>query len=243
MLKIEPYVEHGDQSWLAALAQLGFQRNPYATHPRRSWVLDIRPDEETILAGMKEKWRYNIRLAGRKGVQVREATSPEDVDTFYRIYEETAKRDGIFIHGKQHYADFLRLYGARDAAVLLIAEYEGDADGRADRRALRPRDHLHVRRVIQPAPQPHAQPPAAMDGDPLGQGARLHALRLPRHRRGAGATARTCTASTPTSRDSAATRSSRSKPTTSHTPPRSTGSTAARSSSSATATAATTSKS
>jgi peptidoglycan pentaglycine glycine transferase (the first glycine) len=125
MLKLEPYVEHGDQSWLAALAGLGFQRNPYATHPRRSWVLDIRPDEETILAGMKDKWRYNIRLAGRKGVQVREGKSPEDIDTFYRIYEETARRDGIFIHAKQHYADFLRLYGERDAAVLLLAEYEG----------------------------------------------------------------------------------------------------------------------
>jgi peptidoglycan pentaglycine glycine transferase (the first glycine) len=124
MLKVEPNVEHGDQGWLAALARLGFQRNPYATHPRRSWVLDIRPDEEALLAGMKDKWRYNIRLAGRKGVQVREGGSPEDVDTFYRIYEETARRDGIFIHEKQHYADFLRLYGERDAAVLLIAEYE-----------------------------------------------------------------------------------------------------------------------
>src|SRR5262249_47433708 len=104
MLKVEPNADHGDQGWLAALAQLGFQRNPYATHPRRSWVLDIRPDEQAILAGMKDKWRYNIRLAGRKGVQVREANSSEDVDTFYRIYEETARRDGIFIHGKQHYA-------------------------------------------------------------------------------------------------------------------------------------------
>src|SRR5262249_32630606 len=109
MLKVEPSVEHGDQSWLGALARLGFRRNPYATHPRRSWVLDVGTDEETILAGMKEKWRYNIRLAGRKGVQVREAGSPADLDTFYRIYEETARRDGIFIHGKQHYSDFLRL--------------------------------------------------------------------------------------------------------------------------------------
>ncbi|MGZ3716168.1 MAG: lipid II:glycine glycyltransferase FemX, partial [Ktedonobacterales bacterium] len=96
-----------------------------ATHPRRSWVLDIRPSEDELLAGMKEKWRYNIRLAGRKGVQVREAGTPEDVDTFYRLYQETAERDGFFIHPQRHYADILRLYGARDAAVLLLAEYEG----------------------------------------------------------------------------------------------------------------------
>ena len=37
--------------WLDALAELGFQRNPYATHPRRSWVLDIRPNEERCWPG------------------------------------------------------------------------------------------------------------------------------------------------------------------------------------------------
>lgn len=125
MLKVEPNVPDGDATWLDALAKLGFRRNRFATHPRRSWVLDIRPSEEELLAGMKEKWRYNIRLAGRKGVTVREAHDPADVDTFYTLYEETAARDGFFIHPKQHYADILRLYGARDAAVLLIAEYEG----------------------------------------------------------------------------------------------------------------------
>ncbi|HEX8729588.1 MAG TPA: peptidoglycan bridge formation glycyltransferase FemA/FemB family protein [Ktedonobacterales bacterium] len=125
MLKVEPNVPDGDAGWLSALAALGFKRNRFANHPRRSWVLDIRPSEDDLLAGMKEKWRYNIRLAGRKGVQVREARTPEDVDTFYTLYQETAARDGFFIHPKQHYADILRLYGQRDAAVLLLAEYEG----------------------------------------------------------------------------------------------------------------------
>ena len=57
------------------LRQLGFRGNRFATHPRRSWVLDIRPSEEDLLAAMKEKWRYNIGLAGRKKVAVREACS------------------------------------------------------------------------------------------------------------------------------------------------------------------------
>ena len=124
MVKVEPNAPDGDTAWLEALARLGYHRNPFATHPRRSWVLDIRPSEDELLAGMKEKWRYNIRLAGRKGVQVREASSPEDVDAFYALYQETAKRDGFFIHPKKHYADILRLYGARESAVLLLAEYE-----------------------------------------------------------------------------------------------------------------------
>jgi len=125
MLKVEPNVADADAHWLTALAALGFRRNPHATHPRRSWMLDIRPPEEQILSGMKEKWRYNIRLAGRKGVQVREAGSDADIDAFYNLYQETARRDGIWIHPKEHYATFLKLYGERDAAVLLLAEYEG----------------------------------------------------------------------------------------------------------------------
>jgi peptidoglycan pentaglycine glycine transferase (the first glycine) len=125
MLKVEPSVPDGDERWLSALAALGFRRNRFATHPRRSWVVDIRPSEEDILAAMKDKWRYNVRLAGRKGVQVREASSSADMDTFYTLYQETTARDGFFIHPKRHYSEILRLYGERDAAVLLLAEYEG----------------------------------------------------------------------------------------------------------------------
>jgi lipid II:glycine glycyltransferase (peptidoglycan interpeptide bridge formation enzyme) len=125
MLKIEPNVPDGDQAWLDALAALELRRNPFATHPRRSWALDITPDEAALLAGMKEKWRYNIRLASRKGITVREGRDPADRDTFYTLYRETAERDGIFIHQQRHYDDFLRLYGERDAAALLLAEYEG----------------------------------------------------------------------------------------------------------------------
>ncbi len=83
MLKIEPSVPDGNDQWLESLRKRAFHPNPYAVHVRNEWVLDLRPDEKEILAGMKEKWRYNVRLAGRKGVIVRRGEGQDDLDTFY----------------------------------------------------------------------------------------------------------------------------------------------------------------
>jgi lipid II:glycine glycyltransferase (peptidoglycan interpeptide bridge formation enzyme) len=127
MLKIEPSVEDGDNRWLTALHKRGFRATPYSSHFRHEWVLDLRPDEKTLLAGMKEKWRYNIRLAGRKGVSVRRGEGQADIDAFYRLYETTSERDEFFIHDKTHYENIMRLYGEGDRAALFLAEYQGEA--------------------------------------------------------------------------------------------------------------------
>jgi peptidoglycan pentaglycine glycine transferase (the first glycine) len=96
-------------------------------HIRHEWVLDIRPDEQTLLAGMKEKWRYNIRLASRRAVTVRQGEGAADLETFYRLYQITSERDHFFIHEQSHYADIMRLFGANDHAALFLAEYAGKA--------------------------------------------------------------------------------------------------------------------
>ncbi|HET8844316.1 MAG TPA: peptidoglycan bridge formation glycyltransferase FemA/FemB family protein [Ktedonobacteraceae bacterium] len=125
MLKIEPGANDEDESWLMALQRLGFHANPYAVHIRNEWVLNIQPEEKVIQAGMKEKWRYNIRLAGRKGVTVRQGEGQADLDKFYKIYETTSERDQFFIHNKAFYEEIMRLYNQDDRFALFLAEYEG----------------------------------------------------------------------------------------------------------------------
>lgn len=126
MLKVEPSVDDEDERWLLALRRHGFRPNPYAVHIRNEWVLNIQPDEQEILAGMKEKWRYNIRLAGRKGVTVRRGEGQADLDTFYKIYEMTSERDQFFIHNKAFYEEVMRLYSPDDRFALFLAEYQGE---------------------------------------------------------------------------------------------------------------------
>ncbi len=125
MLSIEPGAQDGDATWLTALRHHGFRPTPFNKHIRHEWVLDISADEKTVLAGMKEKWRYNIRLAARKGITVRRGKGQADLDAFYKLYITTSDRDQFFIHPQSFYAKTLELFGQDDHAALFLAEYEG----------------------------------------------------------------------------------------------------------------------
>jgi lipid II:glycine glycyltransferase (peptidoglycan interpeptide bridge formation enzyme) len=123
-LKIEPNVE--DQpAWSERLQSLGFRRSPQPIQPRRTILVDLGPEPEQILADMKQKTRYNVRLAARKKVMVRPGTEA-DLPAFYRLMETTAQRDGFGIHTEAYYATAYRLFVPLDRACLLFAEYEGE---------------------------------------------------------------------------------------------------------------------
>lgn len=125
MLKVEPGVEDGDQHWINSLERRGFRSSPQWLHIRNEWILDIRPDEKTLLAQMKEKWRYNIRLAGRKGVTVRRAEGKEDIKKFFELLQETAERDQFFIHDQEHFEMIMNTLEPKGMAVMFLAEHEG----------------------------------------------------------------------------------------------------------------------
>ncbi|GAC1566299.1 MAG: peptidoglycan bridge formation glycyltransferase FemA/FemB family protein [Ktedonobacteraceae bacterium] len=93
--------------------------------PMRTIKLDLTPDEDSLLANMKEKWRYNIRLATRRGVQVRAASALEDVRAWYSLLQITGKRDGFGIHAFDYYRQAWQLFAPRQQAQLLLAVYEG----------------------------------------------------------------------------------------------------------------------
>jgi len=72
---------------------------------------------------MKQKTRYNIRLAEKKGVTVRQGTAA-DIAPFIRLMRQTGERDGFGIHDAQYYRAAFELF-APDQASLLVAEFEG----------------------------------------------------------------------------------------------------------------------
>lgn len=103
------------------LKQLGFRESQNTIQPSATIMLDIRPSEKEIMAQMHKKWRYNIRLSGRKEVSVR-IGNEEDIDTFFKLTNITGQRNEFGTRPKAYYKDVWRAFG--DNACLLIAEYE-----------------------------------------------------------------------------------------------------------------------
>lgn len=108
------------QTALTILQELDF-RPVQAVQPLRTIALDIQPNEETLLAQMKEKWRYNVRLATRKGVQVRAASTLEELDAWYALLQTTGTRDGFGIHTLAYYRKAWEIFVPRAQARLFLA--------------------------------------------------------------------------------------------------------------------------
>lgn len=127
---------------LATLTQTSILKADVDVQPPDTVVLSLAPTEDELLSAMKSKWRYNIRYAAKHGVTVRavhasDADFDSALDSFYALYETTAKRDGIGLHPKSYYRDLLERgaprkegSGAPDAdrtlITLYIAQHEGE---------------------------------------------------------------------------------------------------------------------
>jgi lipid II:glycine glycyltransferase (peptidoglycan interpeptide bridge formation enzyme) len=123
-IRVEPNAPACNPEWKTTLASLGLRPSYPPSQPRSSWVLDIRPEPDVLLANMKQKTRYNIRLASKKGVEVSEGHDA-DLDAFYGLYAETAKRDGFFIHPRHVYACMFSLFRSTGDFCMLLARHAG----------------------------------------------------------------------------------------------------------------------
>ncbi|MBI4787485.1 MAG: peptidoglycan bridge formation glycyltransferase FemA/FemB family protein, partial [Chloroflexi bacterium] len=83
-------------------------------------LLDLTPTEEQLLAAMKPKTRYNIRLAQKRGVRIIPGTRA-DLPLFYEMYAETSARDGFLIRQFPYYHDAWGAFLDAGRAQMLLA--------------------------------------------------------------------------------------------------------------------------
>lgn len=121
-LKIEPDLLISEEPGNPQKAPPGFVLSRHAIQPPRTIILDIAGKPEALLAKMKQKTRYNIRLAERKGVCVHPAGS---LETFYDLMRLTGERDRFGIHSPEYYQRAYELFRPQGACELFLAEYRG----------------------------------------------------------------------------------------------------------------------
>jgi len=101
----------------------GFNISPTSVQPPRTLMIELRGDEDQIMGRMKQKTRYNIRLALKKGVIVRTSA---DLDTFYKLISITSNRADFGVHSKAYYQRAYELFHPTGEAEIFIAEYDGE---------------------------------------------------------------------------------------------------------------------
>ncbi|MBS1250830.1 MAG: Lipid II:glycine glycyltransferase [Chloroflexi bacterium] len=127
----DPLGEEIRSEWKGA----GWQFSADQIQYRNTVLVDLTAPEDDILMRMKSKTRYNIRLAGRKGVTVREGDRA-DLGMLYQMYADTSLRGGFAIRGEAYYQTVWETFVPSSpettavpdpVAVPLIAEVEGEA--------------------------------------------------------------------------------------------------------------------
>ncbi|MFC2025828.1 lipid II:glycine glycyltransferase FemX [Chloroflexota bacterium] len=108
------------------LSSLGWIKSKEQIQFQNTVIIDLSPDEDQLLANMKQKTRYNVRLAERKGVSIR-VGSDDDIDLLYQMFAETSVRDGFVIRDKNYYETVWSTFIQAKKAEPLIAEVRGEA--------------------------------------------------------------------------------------------------------------------
>ena len=129
VFKIEPDIKSDDMQFRRIITSLGYKIKDDAKNfreeiqPRYVFRLDIKgKTEDEVFANFHQKTRYNIRLATKKGVVVKEGTR-EDLKEFHKIMIETGSRDGFIIRPLEY---FEKMYDelAPNHMKLLMAYHE-----------------------------------------------------------------------------------------------------------------------
>ncbi len=111
----------GEEALVRHLTARGFRPSDVEVTPTATVLLDLRSDPDVLLARMKHKTRYNIRLAERKGVRVREGGA-DDLPLFHRLMAATAQRNGFHTYPEAHFRHIWQTLAPYGYARLFVAE-------------------------------------------------------------------------------------------------------------------------
>jgi peptidoglycan pentaglycine glycine transferase (the first glycine) len=121
--KFQPGFQKFGNTVIRRLKENGWHFSPEQIQYKNTAWIDLQLTESEILETMKQKTRYNLHLAERKGVKVRQA-SQNDLPILYNLYVKTSLRDGFIIRPKEYYLSLWQDLFSKNMASGLIAEVD-----------------------------------------------------------------------------------------------------------------------
>lgn len=125
--KIEPNIvlnEKSSQSLNLLISQYpNLLSSPRPLFTKYTFQIDLTKSEEELMSQMKEKTRYNVRLAQRNGVTVKEDNSPEAFETYLKLTRETTQRQKFYAHSEGYHRLMWQTLQPSGIAHLLLASY------------------------------------------------------------------------------------------------------------------------
>lgn len=114
---------------VADMAKLGLKKASRTVFDEYSFILNLEPDDEELLANMHHKTRYNIRVARKKGVKVEEMSSKDGVEVFLKLNAATTKRQRFHLHNDDYFRDMWDVLGEAGVMRVLVGRGCGSDDG------------------------------------------------------------------------------------------------------------------
>jgi len=130
LVRISPAYPESDNGIKKFLTDNKFRCSKKQLQTKATTIIDLSRDEEELMASFHEKTRYNIRLAGRKGIKVTELKTEDELKALYRILEKMAQRQQYDLQGYEYYKYILEnLVPAAAAKIYLAKNDEGTVVG------------------------------------------------------------------------------------------------------------------
>jgi lipid II:glycine glycyltransferase (peptidoglycan interpeptide bridge formation enzyme) len=122
-IQLEPNVTSNLRSTIYDLQNIRPSHHPLFT--KYTFVLDLTKSEDELLVRMHPKTRYNIKVAQKHNVIVKEDNSPEAFKEYLRLTEETTSRQGFYAHNRHYHTTMWKIMHSAGIAHLFTATYEG----------------------------------------------------------------------------------------------------------------------
>ena len=127
--RVEPPVVADDAGAGDILSRAGFSSVPqewsYWNRPKYEMQLDIAEGETAVFAKLTSKIRTKVRHASKRGVVIEEGCGEQDLESFYRLLQDTGMKKRIPVRGLEYFRTVYRTFVKSGMGRLFVARKDG----------------------------------------------------------------------------------------------------------------------